>query len=111
MSRKVTSYRLPEMTLNQIEQLAKSTGSSDANVITIAIDRMYQKEIRNMKEIAVGETNDLHLYAVEANGRYFHLTESDLKFERPDAKIYYDSGIYPGVTDLPQYICDKASKQ
>lgn len=45
MTRKVTSYRLPELTLNQIKQLTESTGSSDANVIAFAIDRMYQQEI------------------------------------------------------------------
>jgi NADH/NAD ratio-sensing transcriptional regulator Rex len=45
MTRKVTSYRLPEMTVNQIKQLAESTGSSDANVISIAIDRLHKQEI------------------------------------------------------------------
>lgn len=45
MTRKVTSYRLPEMTLNQLKALTESTGSSDANVIAFAIDRMYQQEI------------------------------------------------------------------
>lgn len=48
MTRKVTSYRLPEMTLNQIKHLAESTGSSDANVIAFAIDRMYQQELNTM---------------------------------------------------------------
>lgn len=45
MTRKVTSYRLSEMTLNQIKSLTESTGSSDANVIAFAIDRMYQQRI------------------------------------------------------------------
>lgn len=45
MTRKVTSYRLPEMTMNQIKALTEATGSSDANVIAFAIDRMYQQEI------------------------------------------------------------------
>src|SRR5690606_21723835 len=45
--------------------------------------------------------------------RYFPLNETDLEYERPDAKIYYDSGLYPGITleELPQYICDKATAQ
>lgn len=51
MQRKVTSYRLPEMTLNQIKMLTESTGSSDANVIAFAIDRMYQQEIAVTKGI------------------------------------------------------------
>lgn len=49
MTRKVTSYRLPEMTLSQIKQLTESTGSSDANVIAFAIDRMFQQEKQTMK--------------------------------------------------------------
>lgn len=48
MTRKVTSYRLPEMTLEQIKALTESTGSSDANVIAFAIDRMHQQEIPQM---------------------------------------------------------------
>lgn len=105
------SIRLNDLTRKQLDELTERFTATQAAIVSTAIDRMFQQEIKPVKEIAVGETNDLHLYAVEANGRYFHLTESDLKFERPDAKIYYDSGIYPGVTDLPQYICDKASKQ
>jgi len=64
-----------------------------------------------MKTIKVGTTNDLHLFAVDGgDGRYYPMTESDLNFEQPDAKIYYDSGLYPSITleELPQYICDKA---
>jgi hypothetical protein len=48
MTRKVTSYRLPEMTLEQIKKLTESTGSSDANVIAFANDRMFQQEIKTM---------------------------------------------------------------
>lgn len=49
MTRKVTSYRLPEMTLSQLKALTETTGSSDANVIAFAIDRMFQQEIVTMK--------------------------------------------------------------
>lgn len=65
MTRKVTSYRLPGMTLSQIEQLAKSIGSSDANVITIAIDRMYQKETRAMNAT---QARKLAVEAIELAG-------------------------------------------
>lgn len=84
---------------------------SRTDIIRIALDRMYQQESK-MKHIKVGEVNDLSLYAVEVDGRYYPLNEKDLDFERPDAKIYYDSGLYPGVslTELPQYICGKASE-
>lgn len=46
---KVTTYRLGTMTLNQIDNLAESTGMSKANVVQTAIDRMYQQEIKTMQ--------------------------------------------------------------
>lgn len=52
MPRKVRSYRLTSMTLEQIKKLTGSTGSSDANVIAFAIDRMYQQEAKQ-----TGNTN------------------------------------------------------
>lgn len=64
-----------------------------------------------MKTIKVGKVNDLHLYAVKDEyGGYVPLNEIDLEFVSPDAKIYYDSGLYPSITlaELPQYICNKA---
>lgn len=65
-----------------------------------------------MKTIAVGERNDISLYAIRYEGRYYPLTDDDLEHEQPDAKIKYDSGIYPGITleELPQYICNKAGE-
>jgi len=46
MTRKVTSYRLTDMTLRQIKELATNMGASDANVIATAIDRMYRETAR-----------------------------------------------------------------
>lgn len=109
---KVSSYRLTALTLRQINELTEETGHSKANVIATAIDRMYQQEIQpKMKTIRVGENNDLYLYAIKDEyGRYYPLNDADLQWETPDAKIYYDSGLYPGITieELPQYICNKA---
>lgn len=66
----------------------------------------------NVKEIKVGEVNDCHFYAMKTeHGGYVELSKRDMEFEQPDAKIYYDSGIYPGVSDLPTYICGKAARQ
>lgn len=62
-----------------------------------------------MKVIRVGEKNDLHLFAAEDGGRFYPLTKIDLDHERPSAKIYYDEGIYPSITNVPDYICAKAS--
>jgi hypothetical protein len=74
-----------------------------------------------MKIIKVGKVNDLIQYAMwyedEHNagvpGRYIPLSQIDLEFQPADAKIYYDSGIYPSITQeaLPQYICDKATSR
>lgn len=44
----VTSVRLPEMTRRQLEALTNRHAMSMANVLTIAIDRMYQQEITPM---------------------------------------------------------------
>jgi hypothetical protein len=62
-----------------------------------------------MKTINVGKQNDLHLCAVEVDGVFFPLDEKDLEFETADVKINYDSGLYPGISDIPHYICTKAS--
>lgn len=62
-----------------------------------------------MKEINVGKRNDCHLYATEIDGVFFPLEEKDLKFEIADVKINYDSGIYPGISDIPHYVCGKAN--
>jgi hypothetical protein len=108
----IKSFRLSGQTLDDIAQLAARRGASEAEIIAIAIDRMYQQEAKTMKEIKVGTTNDLHLFAIEADGRYYPMTQKDRMFERADAKIFYDSGIYPGISieELPQYICDKAKE-
>jgi len=53
MTRRVSSYRLSEHTLSQIAALATNMGS-DANVITIAVDRLHSQERQTMKtEITV----------------------------------------------------------
>lgn len=62
-----------------------------------------------MKTINVGKKNDLHLYAAEFDGVFFPLDEKDLEFETADAKINYDSGLYPSIINIPHYICTKAS--
>lgn len=110
MTKQPTSFRLSDLTTRQLAELISSTGLTQSEVMSHAIERMYQQEIKTMKEIKVGEVNDLHLFAIEADGRYYPMKPMDRIFERADAKIYYDSGIYPGITldELPQYICDKA---
>lgn len=72
-----------------------------------------------MKEIKVGKVNDRHLFAIETTEiydgqeitRYYPMRQMDFLHQPADAKIYYDSGLYPDITldELPQYICNKAS--
>lgn len=49
MTRNVSSYRLPTHTESQIDALAARLGMSKANVITLAVDRMYREETRTMQ--------------------------------------------------------------
>lgn len=65
--------------------------------------------------------NDLYLWAIEdtqyyegeKDTRYYPMGKMDHIYQAADAKIYYDSGLYPGITleELPQYICSKATRQ
>lgn len=78
MTRKVTSYRLPEMTLNQIKALTESTGSSDANVIAFAIDRMFQQELPRMTT---------YINTDERYGEQVEVALADYQALNPDAKF------------------------
>lgn len=104
------NIRASALLKKQLDALTEALGTSITETVSIAIDRMYQQEIKTMKEIKVGEVNDLHIFAIEADGRYYPMKPMDRIFERADAKIFYDSGLYPSITfeELPQYICDKA---
>lgn len=56
MTRNVSSYRLPQHTETQIDALTARMGMSKANVITLAVDRMYREETRmNTQLILQGE--------------------------------------------------------
>jgi hypothetical protein len=41
-----TSYRLPQITLDQIEQLRQATQMTQAEIVQTAIDRMFREEIK-----------------------------------------------------------------
>jgi predicted DNA-binding protein len=108
MSKRPTSARLSDLTTDQLSHLVQQTGMTQSEVISTAIDRMYREEIK-MKTIKLGKVNDTYTYAVKVDGRYQALSNEDAQFERPDAKIFYDSGVYPGISDVDQYMCDKAN--
>lgn len=62
-----------------------------------------------MKTIEIGKVNDCTLFAFDNGyGRLCPLTDDDLIHVDADYKIKYDSGVYPSVTDVEQYICDQA---
>lgn len=43
-----TSFRLPAITLAQLDALCELTGQNRSSVVTMAIDRMYQREFKTM---------------------------------------------------------------
>ena len=47
MSKRLTSIRLPELTDRQLTELASVTGLNATELITTAIDRMHQQEIKH----------------------------------------------------------------
>lgn len=47
MTRKVTSFRLSELATRQLAELVSATGLNQSEVISTALDRMYQQEIEN----------------------------------------------------------------
>lgn len=51
MPKQPTSVRLPDMTMRQLTELIASTGMTQSELITTAIDRMYQQEKQNMNTI------------------------------------------------------------
>ena len=61
-----------------------------------------------MKIIKLGKINDTWCHAVEVDNNYIHVYEHDFEYISPDVKIYFDSGVYPSITDIDQYMCDKA---
>lgn len=62
-----------------------------------------------MKTYKLGNKNDIHIYAVETDNGYAAINESDLEFTPADAKIYFDSGVYPmTLEEVDQVMCDKA---
>lgn len=63
----VTSVRLPEMTRRQLEALTNRHAMSMANVLTIAIDRMYQQEIQTMTRTTEPEL----IYSIPTNEDYY----------------------------------------
>lgn len=88
MTRKVTSYRLPEMTLSQIKQLTSVTGSSDANVIAFAIDRMFQQENTMSNSISINRDLAEGEWKIFDNGQ--HVCRYDGKLW--NSVLYADRG-------------------
>lgn len=73
----VTSMRLPQPTRNQIDELAARWNVSIANVVTIAIDRMYQQEITTMQPKSITQS----------------WLQSWIDSNRPDLGLYEVNGV------------------
>ena len=48
MPKRPTSVRLPDMTIGQLTELITQTGMTQSEIITTAIDRMFQQEKQTM---------------------------------------------------------------
>ena len=61
-----------------------------------------------MKTINYGKVNDCILLAAFAgNEHLIPLNKIDQEYITADYCIRYDSGVYPSITDVEQYICDQ----
>jgi hypothetical protein len=60
-----------------------------------------------MKTINYGSKNDCTVYGIITGNGIAKMDKKDLEFEKPDIKINYDSGVYPGINDIDQYICNQ----
>ena len=59
MSRRQVNMRLPELTRDQLTKLCRWLAASEATVVTVAIDRMYQQETNRLTQRAPEEdTNE-----------------------------------------------------
>lgn len=63
--------------------------------------------IDGQKTIFAGEKNDAITYATS---EFTPLAKEDLMFQEPEFIIRYDSGVYPGTTDVDAYMCNKARR-
>lgn len=64
-----------------------------------------------VKVINLGKVNNVAILAVNTSNGFAPLSEADSEFCSPDVVITCDSGVYPGLVDFEQYICDKAYKE
>lgn len=69
--------------------------------------KMYEKN--GKKIIEVGNVNDATIYATLTANGFIAVSKEDL-FTTPDFIIKCDSGVYPGIINFEQYVCDKAYK-
>lgn len=49
-----TSFRLPDLTKNQIEELGKKWGMTQTKVLIVCVDRIANSELETPNEIANG---------------------------------------------------------
>jgi len=72
--------------------------------------KITMKMVDGQKTIFMGENNDATVYAVATMQGFEPINPEDLEHVTPDFVIKCDSGVYPGITNFEQYICDKAFK-
>ena len=69
---------------------------------------MKMKMIDGYKTIFTGKMNDAVVYAVATTRGLMPIPKKDFSRSKHNFIIKYDTGVYPGVINLEQYICSKA---
>lgn len=59
MAKQPTSARLSDLTTRQLAELIAVTGMTQSEVISTAIDRMYQQEIANVKDKRIFKASEI----------------------------------------------------
>lgn len=88
MSKQPTSMRLPALTVRQIAELIAATGMTQSEVITIAIDRMYREEKKNMNTFATLVDINGTYHEMQINGQIDNLTQQWIDRHNPTRVEY-----------------------
>jgi len=108
MTRRVSSYRLSEHTLAQIEALSARMGSA-ANVIAFAVDRLHSQERQTMKtEITVnGGLSDVwaQFMGGYVTPQEFFATSMDANSAAAEQPTISEI-VHAAVQDMPQMYSD-----
>lgn len=90
MTRTAKTYRLPDITIRQLEDLAESTGLNATEIIRAAVDRMHQRQ------------GEYAMYEVSVRDTYADGTESDARrpqYARNRDRLNGEEAVLDELTD------------